>query len=159
MYNDAVKSENWELLLGVVNSFAHDKDVLGLLRPIAHRGASALLAAAGLAVDRFGWHDDHPVRRALAFLLVESKMGRQARTPRDSGYKLGTANGASVTVSGGTVAIYYAVRDPRGARDDDFALQYRGINADNRAGFSSSPLRPRRSMRGSMAQVTSWMVR
>lgn len=131
LYNQAVKNADWQLLLGVIDSFADDKDVLGLLRPIEQQGRAGLLAAQLLATSIFRWPDDHPIRRGLAFLLVKSDVGRHARTQRNTGHDLGTANGGQTAVPGGAVAIYDAVRDPRGLRDDWFALQYTGTDVED----------------------------
>lgn len=130
LYNKAVTAQDWKLLLGVVNSFADDKDAVRLLRPIQKQGAGALTLAAILAEYGFHWDADHPLRRALAFLRVEDQTGRQARTPRNAGWNLGTPNGSSVTVPGGSVTVYDEVMDPRGGRTDYFALQYKGRDAD-----------------------------
>lgn len=131
LYNQAVKDGDWQLLLGVINSFADDADVGRLLAPIERQGTSGLMTAQYLAINVFQWRDDHPIRRALAFLMVKGDVGRRARAERTTAHHLGAANGAPSSVPGGTVSIYDAVQDPRGARNDEFALQYQGTDAEN----------------------------
>ena len=130
LYNQAVKSDDWGLLIGVVNSFAADKDVPLLLRPIQRKGAGALTAAGAIAETKFQMEDWHPVRRALAFFRMEPQVGRQARPSRDAGWTLGALNGSPLQVPGGTVNLYDEVTDSRGGRSDHFALQYTGADAE-----------------------------
>jgi hypothetical protein len=129
MYDQAVRSQDWQLLLAVVSSFAADTDAVRLLRPIQQHGAVPF--AMMLAQHVFQWDADHPLRRALAFLRVEGQTGRQARGPeRNAGWNLGAADGSPESVPGGSVTVYTEVEDPRGGRSDHFALQYKGLDAD-----------------------------
>lgn len=129
MYQEAVSAGDWARVIGMVNSAAHDRDILALLRPIQQRGPEALKAAIAVA-DQLHWDEDHPVRRELAFLLMEGQLGQKARAPRHPGFSLGTPSGSSDPVAGGTVTAYDAVTDPRGGREDFFALQYQGPHAE-----------------------------
>ena len=130
LYQQALRTNDVPLLLAVVSSFAPDADALKLMRPLKARGAAVLQFASTLATLRFEWDDAHPVRRALAYLLVEDRVGPTARSERNGGWALGTSAGTTTTVPDGTVRVYDAVTDPRGGRHDLFALRYEGRHAE-----------------------------